>query len=130
MNFERGKIRNKEYAQILRDFSGLRWGSITPTDIDAFLDFHNKAFVFIESKYKGKILSGGQKIALERLVDTCSIPSILIIAEHEASPGEEIEMSCAWVVQYRLHKRWRVPNEKITVRSAIDAFLKSIKVSA
>ena len=56
---DRGKIRNREYAQILRDLTGLRWGKITPTDIDSFLDFGNKACVFIESKFKGKPLAVG-----------------------------------------------------------------------
>ena len=123
MPFERGKIRNKDYAQILRDYTKLRWGAITPTDIDGFLDFGNKAFVFIESKYKGKSLGGGQKLALERLVDACSVPSILIVSEHDSQPGAEIEMSLCLVVQYRMNKRWRFPKEKITVRASIDEFL-------
>ncbi len=123
MRFERGKIRNAEYAQILRDFSKLRWGAITPTDIDGFLDFGNRAFVFIEAKHKGAVLSGGQKLALERLVDACAVPAILLIAQHETKPGEVIEMSICLVLSYRLKRKWRVPRRNTTVRQAVDDFL-------
>ena len=47
---DRGKIRDATLIDRLRDFSGLRYGRITPTDIDAFMEFGNKAFVFIEAK--------------------------------------------------------------------------------
>lgn len=123
MSFERGKIRHAEYAQILRDYSKLRWGAITPTDIDGFLDFGNRAFVFIEGKHKGAIVSGGQKLALERLVDACTVPAILLIAQHEAKPGEVIEMSICLVLSYRMKRKWRVPKRATTVRQAIDEFL-------
>jgi hypothetical protein len=126
---DRGKIRNREYAQILHDMSGLRWGKITPTDIDAFLDFGNKAFVFIESKFKGKALTGGQKIALERLVDACSVPTILIVVEHECKAGEDIDMGSLFVTQYRLHKRWRIPAAPITARHFIEAFLRYVGIN-
>jgi len=125
----RGRIRNREFASILRDFSGLRWGKITPTDIDAFLDFGNKAFVFVESKFHKTSLQGGQKLALERLVDAAPMPAILIVAEHECEAGSDIELGNNNVVQYRLNKRWRKPVKNISVRAAIDAFLVFLKIS-
>ena len=36
-DLDRGKIRNRECAGQLKDFSGLRFGKITPTDIDGFV---------------------------------------------------------------------------------------------
>ncbi len=39
MDDQRGKIRNKNAVARLRDFSGLRYKTITPMDIDAFLEF-------------------------------------------------------------------------------------------
>ena len=45
---ERGVIRNRQFAQQLRDFSGLRFGKITPTDIDGFMDFGDRLFVVLE----------------------------------------------------------------------------------
>ena len=125
---ERGKIRNREFASTLRDFAGLRWGSITPTDIDGFLDFGNKAFVFIESKHENGTLRGGQKLALERLVDSVSVPAILIVAKHNAGAGDDIDLGANFVTQYRLKGKWQKPKEQISVRSAIEAFLAFVQL--
>ena len=35
---ERGVIRNRQFAQQIRDFSGLRFGKITPTATDRLLE--------------------------------------------------------------------------------------------
>ena len=128
---ERGKIRNRDFASTLRDFSGLKWGRITPTDIDAFLDFKNKAFVFIESKHKNGIPAffneekrNGQKLALERLVDSVSVPAILIVAEHSGEFGSDIELGSNSVIKYRSKKLWLTPKKAISVRALIEAFLK------
>ena len=64
---EPGIFRNREYAKQLKSFSGLRFGKITPTDIDGFLDFGNNVYVFIETKHGDAPLPYGQKLALERL---------------------------------------------------------------
>jgi hypothetical protein len=37
-------INSREQIKIVNDFSGLRFGSISPTDIDGMIDFQNKAF--------------------------------------------------------------------------------------
>lgn len=71
---ERGVIRNREYAKQLKDFSGLRYGKITPTDIDGFLDFGDQLFVVVEGKHAGSAIQTGQRLALERLVDACHCP--------------------------------------------------------
>jgi hypothetical protein len=77
-DIERGKIRNLPAYCQHRDFSGLRLGKITPTDIDGTIidgyidesgsviegsiDFSSKLFVFLEGKYKdANISEGGQK---------------------------------------------------------------------
>ena len=46
---ERGKIRNRDQAQQIRDFSGMCFrGTITPTDIDGYFEINNELFVFME----------------------------------------------------------------------------------
>lgn len=77
---ERGVIRNREYARQLKDFSGLRYGKITPTDIDGFLDFGDQLFVVVEGKHAGSAIQTGQRLALERLVDACHCPPRRIAA--------------------------------------------------
>lgn len=48
---QRGIIRHRRRRLQVNDFSVLRYGRITPTDIDGFLDFGGRAFVFIELKH-------------------------------------------------------------------------------
>ena len=62
-------IKNRENAAKIKDFGSLRWGKISPTDIDGFIEIGNEKFIFIECKYGDSELPTGQRIALERLVD-------------------------------------------------------------
>jgi len=121
---ERGKIYNREYAAQLRDFSGLRYGKITPTDIDGFMDFGGKAFVFIEAKYGDSEMPFGQKLALERLCDACDkggINAVVLVASHNTR--EDIDFAAMTVTMVRHNGVWRPPRRELTVRQTIDAFL-------
>lgn len=118
---ERGDRRNLEIQPI--SYSGLRWGKITPTDIDGFLDFQNKAFVYIEYKYKDTPLDGGQELAFKRAVDVCPKPCCLIHATHTEPIPEIIDGANAIVVRIYHKGRW-FPDGKRTVKEAIDAFRK------
>ena len=108
---ERGVIRNREFKQQIADFSGLRFGKITPTDLDAFMDFHNKLFVFVESKHGGAPLPYGQRLAIERLCDACHNPriryAVAFITKHESNG--DIDFSQTVVTQYRWAGKWVTP---------------------
>ena len=41
-NSLRGATTYKERAKQGRDFTGLRYGNITPTDIDGLIEYHGK----------------------------------------------------------------------------------------
>ena len=128
---KRGVIRNREFAQQIRDFSGLRYGKITPTDIDAFMDFGNQAFVFIEAKHGDAPLPYGQRLALERLCDATAkagIKALVLIARHDTQ--DDIDFAALPVSQIRLNGKWRKTNTPQTVRSAIDGFLAWVKRTA
>ena len=56
-------IRNRDYMRQIKDFSGLRFGKISPTDIDGFLDFGNSLFIFVEMKHGDARIPYGQKLA-------------------------------------------------------------------
>ena len=120
----RGKIHNRERAQQIKDFQGLRFGNITPTDIDGLIEYKNKLFIIIELKFVGNELPFGQKLALERL---CYVlgkdrPSILFIGIHNCSP--EIDIPCALikVKDYYFHG-WKTFEQEDTLKSAIDRFI-------
>ncbi|MBU1172997.1 MAG: hypothetical protein KKD44_25835 [Proteobacteria bacterium] len=121
---DRGKIRNKKYISRLRDFSGLKWDKITPTDIDAFVEFSGRLFIFIEAKIKGTELERGQKLAFERLGDAITKgESYFIIADQEKTekePEDGIDYSILPVRKYRYKSKWYDPPQHgITVKEFI-----------
>jgi len=122
---ERGAIRNRNYRAQVADMSGLRWGNITPTDIDAFLDFGDRIFVFIESKFKGTFFGGGQMLALERLCDASNNPprrfAFALVVDHQTPPDQDIDYANTVVRTYRMDGKWRQPAQPgTTLRVAID----------
>lgn len=122
----RGVVWSAKRAGQLRDFSGLRWNTITPTDLDGFLDFGNQLFVFIELKLTGKPLPWGQRLALERLCDATHLErardSLAIVAEHNTPAGDVIDVANAKVIERRYRFEWKAPTAPTTVRQQIDKF--------
>jgi hypothetical protein len=122
---DRGKIINRNFASQIRDFSGLRFGNITPTDIDGFIDFQNNCFIVMEFKHKDSKLPFGQKLAIERLVDNLEAAGkkcIGIVAEHDTSG--DIDCANCYVREYRYRKQWYPKPIPTTVKQLIDKFLK------
>lgn len=117
-------IRNADYMAQIKDFSGLWFGSILPTDIDAFMDFQDRLFVFVELKHGDAVMARGQELALERLCDACTTStreSCLIIGRHQAGLGEQIDVSEAIVSDVRWHGSWYQWQERgETVRDVIE----------
>ena len=120
---QRGAIQHREYAQQLRDFTGLRFGNKTPTDLDCFLDFGGSMFVFVEGKHDGAPLPFGQRLAFENLTNACQaggVESLLLVADHTGAgdvPYATILVRCSY---YR--GVWRPAPREITVRAAIESF--------
>lgn len=124
---ERGQIKYRERAGQLRDFSGLLFGKITPTDIDGLIEYHNKAYVIIETKVDGAKVPYGQRLALERLCDDLQAtgkPTMLLIATHNTPCQLDIDVSLAIVDSMRYKKKWY--KSSVTVRAMIERFLDNI----
>ena len=114
------KIRNRDFVRQIKDFSGLSFGRIYPTDIDGFLDFNDEVFIFIEAKHGDGTPKGGQKLALERLCDACAIAgknSIVLVANHD--DDGDIDIGALFVSNIRFNGKWRTAKREITVRDAI-----------
>lgn len=124
---ERGVVINRRRATQVRDFSGLRYGAITPTDIDALIDFGGKAYVLIEVKHAGTKLPYGQRLAIERVVDCLALNSLslALIAEHDIGPDEDIDVGACVVVEYRARGLWLQPRSVLSVRETVDRFLRA-----
>lgn len=128
MNDEnRGKIRNVCYAEQIIDFSGLRFGTITPTNIDGYMDFWGKGHVFFEAKHSSAIPPRGQKLAFERVVDPLAPFSIYIIASHNAPHHEQINAAETIVSSVRFLGRWINPNQNLATKVVVEKFLSFLR---
>jgi hypothetical protein len=116
------EFRNRDRAKQLIDFSGLRSGKKMPTDIDAFIDFGGRAFVFIEVKHGGADLPFGQRLALERLCDSVddSIDAWVLVARHNTPVNEDVDLADAIVSDYRNGGRWRRTRREVDVKEFVD----------
>lgn len=123
MSAERGVIRNRQHATQIRDFSGMRFGNITPTDIDGFMEFGDRTFIFMESKFGNSELLLGQRLALERLCDACHAAgkaSLLLVLQHHTIG--DIAFASTQVTRYRYARRWHQPACLLTAFVACSAF--------
>jgi hypothetical protein len=127
MRYERGVIRNREFALQERDFRGLEYGycgRITPTDIDGYIEYHRRGHVFIEAKYKSSALRGGQRRALEQLCDDLQQvrPCIVIVANHQDPVNGKIAYAGLSVTEYRFEGKW-YPGGSLTTKELVDKFI-------
>ena len=126
----RGQIRDRDRSRQINDFTGLKYGNITPTDIDGLIEYHNKAYVFIEMKYGNTKLPDGQKWALERLnndLTKSGKPTITIIGTHqEANPEKDINVANTSVKKYYTNRHWCNASLNLTIKKLIDGFLESV----
>lgn len=65
----RGTIKYLNRFKQVISFEGMeRLRRITPTDIDGFIDYGGKFFIYMECKHEGKDLEYGQRLAMENIV--------------------------------------------------------------
>ena len=123
-------IRNRKYISQVIDFSGLNFGKgKMPTNIDAFMDFGGKAFIFIEAKYRGAKMPFGQQLAFKHLCDvaeTAGTKAICIVAEHECDKDVDIG-KCRVVENYYNHSWTKMKNE-VDVRTFCEMFLSYVGI--
>lgn len=123
----RGATTHKARATQARDFTGLIYGKITPTDVDGLIEYQNKGYVFIEAKFGDAEMPYGQRLALERLCDDLQKvkPTLLILAKHNNAVNEEIDFAKCIVDGYRYKNEWH--KMKVTVKELIDRFIKRLE---
>jgi len=109
----RGTITNRaRFIQAIK-FEGMKFGRITPTDIDAAIEFDDRLFIFIEAKFVGKPIGTGQRLFLERIGNLANDPprkfSISIVAEHCTPSDQDVMLSGAIVRDYWRDGEWKKP---------------------
>lgn len=127
----RGEIQNRERARQLRDFTGLRFGNITPTDIDGFVEFQDRLFVWMEAKLRDVPLCDGQRLALERLCDAVAATgrtAVVLILEHDTEPAQDIDFASCPVRELRYQHEWREPIRPIKCKEAINVLLNQVGI--
>lgn len=125
----RGEIVNRSRAAQLVDFSGLKIGNITPTDIDGLIEYQDKLYIFFELKYQGKDLPKGQALAAIRLIDSLNKPSVFIVADHDADIGTDVDAAKAIIRSYYYSKKWHTPHRPMTLREGIMEFINYIETN-
>ena len=131
-NNQPGVIRHRARNLQVNDFSGLRYGKITPTDIDGAIDFGGRLFVFVEAKFIGTPIGRGQELFLERVVDALDLrPSrfaLGIIADHTYPSDQDIDFASMVVRRSRHLGRWQFSrNKTLTVAQAINAMVSFVE---
>jgi len=121
----RGAIQYPKRAKQLIDFSGLRYGNITPTDIDGFFEVHNTIYFYYEFKYKNGNMSKGQYAALLRQVDTdraAGKEAVLLYCKHNVQDtSKPVNAASCVVVKYYYNGRWWNGNGR-TAKEITDMF--------
>lgn len=126
---ERGVYQNVNRGRQLLRFDGFRYGSITPTDIDGIIDYHDFVWVLFEAKLTGKEVPRGQRIALERLIQNAKRArkhGIALIVEHNVGDVNRdiILKDCMVREVYTTEKmQWRPPRWPITAKDMADAYI-------
>jgi hypothetical protein len=119
----RGRIRHRERAKQLRDFSGLQFGRITPTDIDGVIEFRDKLYVFIEYKIEGAPMDFGQRLCFERMTRRLTnggCHAYAIVAEHNTSVYSDIDAANAIVKEVCAGGKWHEATKGNTVFECIN----------
>ena len=125
MTGDAGKIRYPARSTQLIDFSGVRFGNATPSNVDGLLEIKGKLFVVLEYKHtSAQKIPLGQRMMIERLADQLGVGdccSIAIIATHDAPVGKEIDGANAVVCEIRWKGKWLdFTGKNFNVRQCVD----------
>lgn len=108
-------IRNSKQVKQAIDFTGIGDKKFHPTDIDAVLEFNNKSLILFEVKKIGHHLPTGQRLLLERLVDSWHTDeAIALVVKHNIQTDEgDIPLRICWVRKYYYKGKWYQTNKPL-----------------
>ena len=107
----------------------MQWGTITPTDIDAIVDYQNKIWIIYEVKMVGKDVPYGQRLALMRLIQNAKNSGkhgCAMIVEHNVTdPHNNVFLKdCIVREMYTTDRmQWRTPRRRKTALQATDDYI-------
>ncbi len=116
-------IRNRKHLGCFVNFNNMHFDKISPMDFDAFMEFKDKLFIFIETKYLDAQMPFGQQLALERLCDACQnagkISVVFFTSHNNNSDEDNIDLGNSIVTKYRWKKKWHTPKNKVNLHDAV-----------
>jgi hypothetical protein len=125
---DRGVIANRDRAKQIISFRGLRFGNITPTDIDGLIEYKNQCFLLVEFKHFSKPdMPEGQRLALERLAVSLNKPTLLLHAIHYTYADEDIDAASCEVLRYFWRSQWHPMDDQRTVRELATGFFEKFE---
>ena len=124
----RGEPEYRKRMQQIISFKGLEYGKITPTDIDALIEYHNRCYVMIEAKHNDKEVPLGQDLAIRRIADNLESkwkPCAYIVCQHNISDWTQdvIVKDCIVRTVYFRKRRYVMLEQHITVKEMCDRFI-------
>lgn len=113
-----GLIRDPKQITQAIEFN-LSSGNIHPTDIDAVLEFNNDVLILFEVKKVGNDLPYGQRLLLERLVDSWGGRyAVALFCHHTVfNPENPILLNECMIKEVYQGNKWKEHNE--IVESAV-----------
>lgn len=121
----RGIIQFRNRARQIINFSGLRYGKITPMDIDGYMDWRKaNVEIFLEMKHRDATMSDGQRYAYEKLVDDgkkAGTKAFALVCEHSVDETEkDVDAASTLVREYYDGNRWHVADVDFTCKQFVD----------
>lgn len=122
----RGRIQFRNRARQIIDFRGIRYGKITPTDIDGLIEYRRLgAYALFEFKHVGAEVPDGQESAFKEMVDDfrkAGKQAILFICEHNIDDPEQDIIAAETAVKeiYWNGKFYPQPEKKRTLKVMTD----------
>lgn len=129
---QKGKIHFKKRAAQFNDFSGVRYGNMTPTDIDGHLEYQNRLHIFLEGKYEGAPHPYGQQLAQERLNDDVAQtkPCLTVVYNHQYPAEMDVPVAECFVEKFYRNRKWHKPEKDTCVKELCDEFIQKTTIAS
>ena len=124
-------IRNSNQTKQGIDFTGIEYGKIYPTDIDAVLEFDNEALILMEVKKKGNKIPTGQRLVLERIANSWHTnKSVVLYVTHSfKNDNKDIPLSECNVDSVYINKEWKILNKTISLSDTLSVLGKKWNIN-
>lgn len=127
---EHGVFNSRENAKQLIVFNGMTFGNVSPTDVDALIEYRDKAYIIFECKYRDAELPLGQKLALTRMVDAlqqAGKESVLMICEHAVAAKDDVVLGDTRVRCIYYRKQYHPMPPQTTTKEMTERFINYIE---